>query len=246
MWKNIYNDPVRNRDFSKGFYSGLSIILISGLGDKVFFINMVYGSMNSFFKSLGVELLAIQLINLANILIGELIPIFININYIECAAIVIFLILGLCLIVRGFIIEDKPLEQMYRDEHDKISKKNIQNNSEINKENQENPQEDQPLVNSQEEIGVFDSWWKYFITVLIGSFCEKSQIATILITSKYDFAGIWTGSAIAHFILILCALLIGKFIARYLTNKQISIVCGVMFCAYGAYFFIDKFFFKSM
>ena len=40
---------------------------------------------------------------------------------------------------------------------------------------------------NEEVVGVFDSWWKYFIAYFLASVGDKSQIATILITSKYNF-----------------------------------------------------------
>ena len=42
-----------NSDFWQGFYAGFTIIAITGFGDKLFFLNMLYASINSFVMYFG-------------------------------------------------------------------------------------------------------------------------------------------------------------------------------------------------
>ena len=94
--------------------------------------------------------------------------------------------------------------------------------------------------NEQDTVGVFDSWWKYFITYFLASVGDKSQIATIVITSKYNFISLFNGTTIGILVLVFVAMLFGKTLSGLLTNKQASIISGVFFLLYALIFFVDK------
>ena len=76
--------------------------------------------------------------------------------------------------------------------------------------------------------------------VFYASAGDKSQIASIIISSKYNFISIFNGTAIAILLLVLLAMILGKTISKLLTNKQISIIGGIFFLLYAAIFFVDK------
>lgn len=233
-----------NKYFWRGFYSGLSILFISGFGDKIFFLNMIYASMNPFCISFWTILSICELVNLMNLSLGQLLKYIISETVIHWIAIIIFLILGICLIIKGISLDDKKIEDRFIEEKERnylISQRNQINSSNSN--DQENiPLNRRYQSNSapESEIGVFDSWWKYLITYIFASIGDRSQLATIIITSKYDYLGVLTGTIVAVLLLVLVAMVLGKTVAKFLTIKQISIICGVMFILFAIKFFIDK------
>ena len=90
-------------------------------------------------------------------------------------------------------------------------------------------------------IGIFDSWWKYCLLYLLNFLGEKAQIATILLVNKYDFKGFFCGTSCAVLLNSLISMLLGKSIANILTNKQISILTGIIFLCFSAIFLVEKF-----
>lgn len=238
----------RERAFWPGFYAGFTIVLVTGLGDKLFFLNMIYASMNSFFQSFWIILAISEIMNLVNISLGHLLKKYLNISILQYIAIAIFIILGVCLIIKGMRMPERRLIQNYEEERQLLI------NNQKNQENKENDkEEDNNNINNYQQIevlekenndrempiGVFDSWWKYFITYFFASIGEKSQIASILLVTKYNYISIFNGSAIAIIFLVFIAMIFGKSISRLLTNKQISIICGILFLLYAIVFFID-------
>ena len=165
----------------------------------------------------------------------------------EYIAISVFLILGIWLIIKGFTMKSRNLNLVYEEERNYLlqSRRNnyrMRENEENNDENNYKNIEIKDFNNDkiEESVGVFDSWWKYFIAYFLASFGDKSQIATILITSKYNFISIFNGTAIGILALVLVAMIFGKTLSGLLTNKQISIICGVFFLLYALIFFVDK------
>jgi len=234
-------------DFWQGFYAGFTMVAITGFGDKLFFLNMLYASINTFCDAFWIALAISEIMNLFNISLGNLLKKYISISFMEYVAIAVFLILGIWLIIKGFSMKSRRLNLIYEDERNLLlaNRRNnfrIRENEENNDENNYKNIEIKDFNNKEEEehVGVFDSWWKYFIAYFLASFGDKSQIATILITSKYNFISIFNGTAIGILALVLIAMIFGKTLSGLLTNKQISIICGVFFLLYALIFFVDK------
>ena len=70
-----------NSDFWQGFYAGFTIIAITGFGDKLFFLNMLYASINSFCDAFWVALAISELMNLFNISLGHILKDIYNSGY---------------------------------------------------------------------------------------------------------------------------------------------------------------------
>ena len=248
---NSSKSKYSNSDFWQGFYAGFTIIAITGFGDKLFFLNMLYASINTFCDVFWIALAISELMNLFNLSLGQLLKKYISIWILEYIAIIVFLFLGIWLIIKGFTMKQRRLILDYEDERNILidnRRKNyriIEKEEDNNENNYKNIEIKENINNKEEEtVGVFDSWWKYFIAYFLASFGDKSQIATILITSKYNFISIFNGTAIGILILVLIAMIFGKTLSGLLTNKQISIICGVFFLLYALIFFVDKKFAK--
>lgn len=236
MSQNIHSEK---SDFWQGFYAGFTVVAITGFGDKLFFLNMLYASINNFCDVFWIALAISEIMNLINLSLGHLIKKYVSISLLEYIAIIVFLILGIWLIVKGFAMKQRRIDLIYEDERNLLisnHRKNFREND-----NEENILIKDNINNREEDmVGVFDSWWKYFIAYFLASVGDKSQIATILISTKYNFLSVFNGTTIGILVLVFIAMLFGKSLSGLLTNKQISIICGVFFLLYAFIFFVDK------
>jgi len=243
---------MKEHNFWQGFYAGFAIVIITGFGDKLFYINMVFGSINDFYYGFWVTLAISEIMNLMNITLGELLKKYVSISILENIAIVVFSILGVWLIIKGIRMTERRLIYNYEDERRFLLNNKRKNNSIQNNENEDNQiNEDNKYKKieiddiesekiEQNKVGVFDSWWQYLITYFFASIGGKSQIASIIITTKYNFLSVFNGTTVGILLLVFVAMLIGKFISKFLTNKQISIISGIFFLMYALVFYIDK------
>ena len=241
----ISNDTNKeiHRKYYKAIFAGFSVLFFSSFGDKIFFLNMIYASMNNFCQSFWIILAVSELMNFLNLSLGQLIKLIMPIITLECIAIFVFLILGICLIFRGCLMKERPIIIDYNEQQKKLinnSNNNIDNIDMNSNDNNLRKVIVQENGNVEEEIGVFDSWWKYFLAYFLASIGDKSSLATIIIGSKYNFLGLLTGTTLAILFLVLLAMIFGKSLSKLLTNKQISIICGIMFIVYAGYFFVNK------
>lgn len=238
--KNVHLNDIKTKEYQreywKAFWAGLTILFFTTFGDKIFFLNMIYASMNKFFQSFWIVLAISEIMNFLNLSLGQLISFFIPLIALECISVFIFLIFGICLIFRGCLMKEQPLIKQYEE-----NRQRIQNNNE----NNENSNYRRVTVNddisgNEEEIGVYDTWWKYFLTYFFTSIGDKSSLATIIISTRYNYFGLLTGTTFAILLLVLISMIFGKSLAKLLTNKQISIIAGIMFITFAGYFFVNK------
>ena len=228
------NDIHNTNDFWQGFSGGLSLVFISGFGDKTFFLNMLYVSINPFWEALFISLTVSELMNMISIFLGKVIPMFISRDTLDWCAIVIFLFFGGVMLYQGIT-----------EQNAKLLSTQIANGNECDDEEKllhSNKDKDTAHVNDNAltDLGTFDTWWKYCIAYMVGELGDKSQIATIVVTAKYNFTGVFVGTALAQLMLVMTAILIGKSISGLLTNKQISILGGVVFVLFALVYLVDK------
>ena len=230
----LNNDIHNNNDFWQGFSGGLSLVFISGFGDKTFFLNMLYVSINPFWEALFVSLTVSELMNMISIFLGKVIPMFISRDTLDWCAIVIFLFFGGVMLYQGITEQNAKLLSTQIasgnecDDEEKLLRKET---THVN---------DNDNDNALTDLGTFDTWWKYCIAYMVGELGDKSQIATIVVTAKYNFIGVFVGTALAQLLLVMTAILLGKSISGLLTNKQISILGGVVFILFALVYLADK------
>lgn len=237
FYEKKYHNDYLTEDFWQGFYGGLSLVFIAGFGDKTYFLNMIYVSMNSFWEAFAVSLIVSEFMNIISICLGAILPYFINRDALDWIAILVFCIFGICLIVQGLQLKSKKLLQQVNNNDEKKENENEVENDENNNVKIKNIYFEEEI---EDDLTVFNSWWKYCIAFIIGELGDKSQIATIVITSKYNLSGIFCGTSLAQFLLVTTAVLIGKSISGLLTNKQISILSGIVFLIFAGVYLIDK------
>ena len=218
---NIYSTPEQNIQFWNGFNKGFYMLMISGFFDKIFIMNMIYSSLNDYCNSIWVAFAITELVNIVNILIGVSFSKILNISVLNIIAFILFIILGIRLLYKGITMQSKKLIKQYNEELNRYD-----NNYILYDEN-------------LREVGVFDSWWKYLLVYLSLNLLDNSQISTILISSKYDLSGIFFGTTIAVLFLVTTAMTLGKMIGGCLTNKELSIISGILFIIFGVIYFMD-------
>lgn len=253
----IYNGWDKgNIGIYRGVIPGLSVVFISGFCDKTFIMNMIYASINPLYEAFLVSLTVSELMNLASLFLGKVLPYLVSPNVIDWAAIILFAFFGFGLLSQGIMMpstklsneiqvinKDKNIIEIKEEDGSVIQpllKLKIESEQEGNKISQKEKD-----VDSDRELGVFDTWWKYSLAYMVGELGDKSQIATIVITAKYNIIGVFIGTALAQLLLVVTSLCLGKTIAVLLTNKQISIISAMVFLCFSLIYLLHKLLIKE-
>jgi putative Ca2+/H+ antiporter (TMEM165/GDT1 family) len=104
-------NDMKTDDFWQSFTAGLTIVLLSGIGDKTFFLCMIYATSNPIVKSFVVSGAIMLCINIINLAIGWALPFIMYKDVIDWIAIVLFTFFGVTLLIEGLRTESKPIEE---------------------------------------------------------------------------------------------------------------------------------------
>lgn len=62
---------------------------------------------------------------------------------------------------------------------------------------------------------------------------DRSQISAIALAPNYGVASVILGGGIAHILTIIIALILGKIVERFCTERLINIIGGILFIGFG-------------
>ena len=246
-----------NKGFLDGFISGFSIVFFAEVGDRTFILIMIFSISNNYFKTFLISNLVLLSWNLLSILIGLNMQYYINRSFVEWFGIALFAIFGVLMIHDGFKMESKLVEEEFMEEEENLRKKaeikyisndNIDNDEERNvkylkndndlKENLIKKNKDKDNKNNNKNL--FDSIWAFGFALLMAEFGDKSQIAAIIIGATLNLYGVILGTSLAHLICSVIAIVFGRIFSHYITNRQITMIGGIIFLLFSLLFLIEK------
>ena len=103
---------------------------------------------------------------------------------------------------------------------------------------------DSKLVNKADKALLNSSFWftiwTMFSLVVLSEWGDKTMFSTIVIASVFNVYGVFFGAITSYFLTCLIAVLAGKFFGRYLNEKIMCYVGGLIFIAFALDYLIEK------
>lgn len=215
-----------------GFTAAFSLIFVSEIGDKTFFIAallaMQYKKLLVLLGSMG----ALSLMTVLSVVIGRIfnavpaqfqttIPIG------EYAAVTLLLFFGLKSIKDAWDIPSTPVKTGDR------------NNNELDE-----FAEAEELVKkkaSEKLSNPFEILWKSFSLVFFAEWGDRSMLATIALGAAQSPWGVASGAIVGHLVATSLAILGGAFLAKYISEKLVGYVGGALFVVFAIATFFGVF-----
>lgn len=241
------SSQTKEKSFWESFWAGFWLIVVSEIGDKTFFLTMIYAATNSVMKTLIVSSICMLLLNFSSLLIGYAIPFLIYRSTLDWIAIIIFTIFGINLLYEGISEESVVIEQelnelkeevIYSKSRDGTMSNKIFSGDVENRNLKENliPKE----LPEKEGKLVTQSALAFSGTIILAEIGDRSQITTIVIAAVYDFYGVLLGTSIAHVLTIILAIYCGNILAKHLTTREILVLGGIMFLIFALIYILQK------
>ncbi|XP_063415536.1 putative divalent cation/proton antiporter TMEM165 [Mytilus trossulus] len=221
-----------NLGFLHAFLASLSVILVSEIGDKTFFIAAIMAMRHSRTIVFAGAISSLWLMTILSAIMGyatTIIPRW----FTYYASSALFAVFGLKMIKEGY--EMSPDEG--QEEMDEVQ-------ADIKK--QEEEYEKERLGTQDIETGVIRTpgrkWFHALVgTVFLQSFTlnflaewgDRSQIATIVLGARENIAGVIIGGCIGHFICTGIAVLGGRMVAQKISVRTVTLIGGVVFLIFA-------------
>ncbi|KAK3143092.1 hypothetical protein QOZ80_4BG0358230 [Eleusine coracana subsp. coracana] len=206
-----------------GFTAAFTLIFVSEIGDKTFFIAALLAMQYQRALVLLGSVAALSLMTVVSVVIGRIfqsvpaqfqttLPIG------EYAAVALLAFFGLKSIKDAWELPDKTNE-------------NVQGNSESGE-----LAEAEELVKekvSKKLTSPLEVLWKSFSLVFLAEWGDRSMLATIALGAAQSPLGVASGAIAGHLIATALAILGGAFLANYLSEKLVGLLGGVLFLLFA-------------
>lgn len=220
---------VAHNEFLHGFIASLSMIIVSELGDKTFFIAAVMAMRNSRVIVLSGALGALVAMTMLSAMLGfatTIIPRYVT----HIASSVLFAVFGIKMLKDGWSMSPDEAQEEYEEVQAEIKKK-----------------ENERMTTTQDiETGIIKGPTRNILTalfsaVLIEAFVltflaewgDRSQIATIILAAREDVWGVILGGCLGHALCTGLAVLAGRIVAQKISARTVTLAGGAVFILFA-------------
>ncbi|KAK7196475.1 membrane protein [Novymonas esmeraldas] len=216
-----------------GFLSSLSMILVSEIGDKTFFIAclmaMRHPKLTVYIGALG----ALMAMTVLSALMGVVVPNLLSVQVTQMLAVVLFMIFG------GKILYDELIRKKADDEESEDEMAEAA--AALRRRDANDPAETGSIASSVYVSAPARRWRKLLNPVMVEAFTltfvaewgDRSQLATIALAAAKNPYGVTVGGILGHALCTGGAVLCGNLIAQRVSMKTVNVVGGVLFLIFG-------------
>jgi putative Ca2+/H+ antiporter (TMEM165/GDT1 family) len=234
----IQKEPTKN--FWDSFLAGFGLIFISEIGDKTFFLTMIYAASNSFLKTLTVTSMTMLTMNFISLLIGYALPFLVYREYIDWIGIIVFAFFGVKLIYDAAFMESKLIDSEFEEVKESIRKGSMSSRASSRRPDIENKDLKEKLLHKEESFDTMPVL-AYVSSLVIAELGDRSQITAIVIGAINNFYGVLIGTSIAFVGCIITAILFGNFLKSRLTTRELTFIGGITFLLFSFIYMLEKF-----
>ena len=228
------NNP--NYQGTQAFYPSLIqsflIIFLSEIADRTFILVLIYSLKMHWLPLIITSMLSMGFMNILAIVAGLTVVLLIPKDIIDWIGFLCFLLFGIFSIYEGIEMESKSIKEEFEEEM-----------------NEQNNNNDYQLVKNEDEKDdnhSNKSLWLLCVE-LFGFLClselgDKSEISTVTIAAIYNLYAVLIGTMVAYFVTIIIAAFIGHLIGKFLTEKMMTIIGGILFIGFAVQIFVIKIF----
>eukprot|EP00814_Leptocylindrus_danicus_P004681 CAMPEP_0116010260 /NCGR_PEP_ID=MMETSP0321-20121206/3902_1 /TAXON_ID=163516 /ORGANISM="Leptocylindrus danicus var. danicus, Strain B650" /LENGTH=268 /DNA_ID=CAMNT_0003479339 /DNA_START=11 /DNA_END=817 /DNA_ORIENTATION=- len=226
--------------FWPAFVNSISMIIATEIGDKTFFIAAVLSMRSDRLAVFSGAILALICMTVLSTLMGLVLPSLMPRKYTHIMSGFLFLYFGIKLVYESLNMEHKVSDELEEVEEELCLNSKKQDVESLVEKQQVNGDVNVPAqLNASDPM---DMWVTVFVKSLSLTFLaewgDRSQIATIALSSSKDPYGVTIGGCIGHAMCTGMACLGGRYLASKISEKTVSLCGGITFCIFGLHAFI--------
>eukprot|EP01065_Artemidia_motanka_P018996 TRINITY_DN2241_c0_g1_i1.p1 TRINITY_DN2241_c0_g1~~TRINITY_DN2241_c0_g1_i1.p1 ORF type:complete len:361 (+),score=86.72 TRINITY_DN2241_c0_g1_i1:79-1161(+) len=237
----------------EGFVSSWSMILVSEIGDKTFFIACLMAMRHPRLVVFGGAISALTVQTILSSAMGSIVPQLLPPTYTQIAAVFLFIAFGLKILNEARTAEDEEEEpDELQEAREEISKEE-ECCSSVSQDPEGMSRRDvgslehgrDPVVDVQRKAApakkqgsIVSSLFgpifiQAFTLTFIAEWGDRSQIATIALAAAKNAFGVCIGGIVGHSICTGAAVILGQKVSHMLSPRHVNCIGGVLFLAFG-------------
>lgn len=243
----------------EGLGYSFSFIFMSEIGDKTFLFVIIYATRMNGLKLFILSSLVLGAMHVAGVALGGTIQLIFATFWIKILTVAAFFLFGVILIYQA-LTEEEEEEDFYVkikevEDEAQIHMRLEQDQEFFGTEQPENENQNQDIESQEEQTekpkSLFSSlcgWLvsedsiKVVLTLLAFEMGDRSQISAFGLGAQYSFWVVSVAGALGHMLAVVLAILFGKGVANYTTEKCMNIIGGIVFLLFSAYTAFEYFY----
>ncbi|XP_039295180.1 transmembrane protein 165 isoform X5 [Nilaparvata lugens] len=243
-------DPLQQ--FLHGFIASLSVIIVSEIGDKTFFIAAIMAMKHSRLTVFAGAISALAFMTVLSVVFGYAATI-IPRAYTFYVSTALFALFGLKMLREGYYMSPNEGQEEFEEVQSDLRKREDESNdpsssSDSKKTKRVSTLERESLTVDVETAGgrrnkgahqgnVFKAVSRIFIQAFTLTFVaewgDRSQLTTIILAAREDVFGVTLGGIFGHALCTGMAVMGGRFIAQRISVRTVTIIGGVVFLVFA-------------
>ncbi|WKX98573.1 hypothetical protein Q1695_013897 [Nippostrongylus brasiliensis] len=236
--------PLHEMDISfyHGFLASLSVIVVSELGDKTWFIAVIMAMRHSRLTVFSGAMAALAVMHVLSACLGwvtQLIPRMVT-YYISTA---LFALFGLKMLHEGYHMSASEGQEEFEEAQAEVAKREMDLDAgkfidmEAGNAGSGNSSSSAWLIFSF----VSRIFVEAFTMTFVAEWGDRSQLTTIILAARENIGGVISGGILGHAICTGIAVIGGKLVAQRISVRTVTIVGGIVFLIFAlSAFFIDS------
>ena len=196
------------------FISGFSLITVSEIGDKTFFIAMILAMQHSRRLVFAGAISALAAMTMLSVGVGQTVSLLPQI-YIHYAEIALFIIFGFKLIYDSTQMPSQTCDVVVVGEAKEVVEK-----------------AENKIVDKQNTWAIL---LEAFVLIFVAEWGDRTQIATIALAAENNPIGVTIGAILGHAICAVIAVTSGRILAGQITERQLTFSGGCLFLIFGIF-----------
>jgi len=239
----ITTKPIIDTSFKSAFIASISVILVSEIGDKTFFIAAIMSAQYSRIVIFSAAMSALAIMTAMSAAMGNITTAFIKVEYTKFISNVLFVLFGLRSLKEGLNMsktedsEFKETDAELKEAAQKAEKDNISTDPETGL--VQNNKKPSSLYGRCVAAFVSKIFLQAFTMTFLAEWGDRSQITTIILGTTNDPYGVTAGGCLGHFICTGCACIGGRIIAQKISVRNITLLGGTVFILFAIHGFYE-------
>lgn len=232
-----------NNDFKSAFIASISVILVSEIGDKTFFIAAIMSAQYSRIIIFTAAMSALAIMTAMSAAMGNITTAFIKVEYTKFISNILFILFGLRSLKEGLNMsktedsEFKETDAELKEAAQKAEKDNISTDPETGL--IQNTKKSSTIFGRCMATFVSKTFLQAFTMTFLAEWGDRSQITTIVLGTTNDPYGVTAGGCLGHFICTGCACIGGRMIAQKISIRNITLLGGIVFILFAFHGFYE-------
>jgi putative Ca2+/H+ antiporter (TMEM165/GDT1 family) len=221
-----YSHIEGNQLFYPSLIQSFLIIFLSEIADRTFILVLIYSLKMHWVPLILTSLFAMYFMNLLAIVAGYTVILLVPRSLIDWIGFFCFLLFGIFCVYEGLNMESKSVTEEYEEEIQRTESNYLLVSDENKDQNNK------------------ESTWKLCLELFgflcLSEFGDKSELSTVTIAAVYNIYGVLIGTMLAYFCAIAIAAFLGHWAGKFLTEKMMNIIGGILFIGFAIQILIIK------